>query len=117
MRKATCSVIAGNPPAEAAQPSGKKGMIVIVARNVKHEPSAPRIPAFLFQNPQNRSEPNSHSETPKNQVALGCQKPGTTRRSEGHCLCKESAPGPHTETTSDSRRTERGLPSRRAKSG
>jgi len=31
MRKATCSVIAGNPPAEAADPSGKKGMIEEVA--------------------------------------------------------------------------------------
>src|ERR1700746_895321 len=69
MRKPTCSVIAGNPPADASQPFGKNGMIVNVAINEKQEPSAPRIPAFLFQKPQNRSAPNSHSETPKNQVA------------------------------------------------
>jgi hypothetical protein len=65
MRNATCSVIAGNPPAEAAHPSGKKRMIVEVAVKVPQEPKAPRIPRFLFQNPANRSAPNSHSEIPK----------------------------------------------------
>src|ERR1700747_2950879 len=107
MRKATCSVIAGNPPAEAAQPSGKNGMIVVVARNEKHEPSAPRIPAFLFQKPQNRSAPNSHSETPKNQVAPRVLKTRYIQKVRGPWLCKGSAPGPHTETTSDNRRTKR----------
>jgi hypothetical protein len=69
MRKATCSVMAGKPPAEAAQPSGKNGIMVAVATKEKQEPRAPRIPAFLFQKPQKTRAPNSHSETPKNQVA------------------------------------------------
>src|SRR5258708_1365241 len=41
------------------------GMMVTVPTNVAHEPRAPRIPNFLFQNPRNKSAPNSHSETPK----------------------------------------------------
>src|SRR5262245_26446615 len=57
MRKATRSVIAGNPPADAAQPSGINGIIVTVAMNEKQEPRAPRIPNFLFQNPKNKSAP------------------------------------------------------------
>jgi hypothetical protein len=65
MRKATCSVIAGKPPAEAAQPSGMNGMIVEVAIKVPAEPKAPRTPSFLFQNPANKSAPKSHSETPR----------------------------------------------------
>jgi hypothetical protein len=69
IRKGTLPVIAGNPPAEAAQPPGINGIIVMVAINEKHEPRAPRIPNFLFQNPRNKSAPNSHSETPKNQLA------------------------------------------------
>jgi hypothetical protein len=64
-RKATVSVIAGNPPAEAAQPFGINGMIVMVAANEKHEPRAPRIPNFLFQKPKNKSPLNNHSATPK----------------------------------------------------
>jgi hypothetical protein len=63
------TVIAGNPPAEAAQPSGINGIIVMVVINVTHEPAAPRIPNFLFQNPKNKRAPNNHSETPKNQLA------------------------------------------------
>ena len=62
-------VIAGNPPADAAQPSGMNGMIVTVATNEATEPSAPRMPSFLFQNPANNSAQNTHSETPKNQLA------------------------------------------------
>ena len=46
--------MAGNPPAEAAQPSGINGIIVTVATKVKHEPRAPRIPNFLFQKPRNK---------------------------------------------------------------
>src|SRR5262245_45233899 len=65
MRKATRSVIAGNPPADAAQPSGINGIIVTVAINEKHEPRAPRMPNFLFQKPKNKSAPNNHSETPQ----------------------------------------------------
>src|SRR5258708_33205515 len=64
-RKATVSVIAENPPAEAAQPFGMNGMMVMVATNAKHEPRAPRIPDFLFQKPKNKSPPNNHSATPK----------------------------------------------------
>jgi hypothetical protein len=61
--------IAGNPPADAAQPFGINGIIVTVIMNVTLEPSAPRIPNFLFQNPKNKSVPNNHSEHPKNQLA------------------------------------------------
>src|ERR1700745_707019 len=69
MRKGTLPVIAGKPPADAAQPSGIKGIIEAVVMNVPMEPIAPRIPAFLFQNPQNRSTAISHSDTPRNQLA------------------------------------------------
>src|ERR1700730_4522947 len=69
MRKGTLPAVAGNPPADAAQPSGIKGIIVTVIMNVTHEPSAPRIPNFLFLNPKNKSAPINHSETPKNQLA------------------------------------------------
>src|ERR1700751_1191070 len=65
IRIATLSVIAGNPPAEAAQPPGMKGMIVEVAIIEKHKPRAPRIPNVLFQNPANNSALISHSETPR----------------------------------------------------
>jgi hypothetical protein len=65
IRKATCSVIAGKSPADAAQPFGMNGIIVAVQMNVTHEPRAPRIPNFLFQNPKNKSVPNVHSETPR----------------------------------------------------
>src|SRR5260370_26165938 len=64
-RKATVSVIAGNPPAEAAQPPGINGMIVMVETNEKHERRAPRMPNFLFQKPKNKSPPNTPSPTPK----------------------------------------------------
>jgi hypothetical protein len=50
------------------------GMIVTVAMKVALEPSAPRMPNFLFQNPTNNSVPNVHSETPKDQVALRIPK-------------------------------------------
>ena len=76
IRKATLPCIAGNPPADAAQPSGMNGIIVTVMINVTQEPAAPRIPNFLFQNPKNRSAPNNHSETPKNQLAPWTPKMG-----------------------------------------
>jgi len=76
IRKATCSVIAVKPPADAAQPFGMNGIIVAVQTNVTHEPRAPRIPNFLFQNPKNKSVPNVHSEIPKNQVAPRMPKTG-----------------------------------------
>jgi len=68
MRKATLSVIAGNPPADGAHPSGMNGMIVKVAINEKHAPRAPRIPSFLFQKPARINAPNNHSETPSRYV-------------------------------------------------
>jgi hypothetical protein len=43
MRKATFPTIAGNPPADGAQPSGIKGMMVIVVINVATDPRAPSI--------------------------------------------------------------------------
>src|SRR5258708_7586858 len=55
MRNATLSVIAGNPPADGAQPSGMNGIIVDVAINEKQPPSVPSIPNCLFQNPKSTS--------------------------------------------------------------
>jgi hypothetical protein len=79
MRKGTLPAIAGNPPADAGQPFGINGIIVAVIMNVSHEPSAPRIPNFLFQNPKNKRAPSNHSETPKNQLP-GCRKQGTSKK-------------------------------------
>ena len=76
IRKATISVIAGKPPADAAEPSGIKGMIVVVPTNDAIPPSAPRTPAVLFQNPMNISVPKLHSETPRNQQAPLTPKTG-----------------------------------------
>jgi len=86
IRKATCSVIAGKPPADAAQPFGMNGIIVAVQMNVTHEPTAPRIPNFLFQNPKNKSVPNVHSETPKNQVAPRTPRTGYNQKIRGPLL-------------------------------
>src|SRR5215470_14497782 len=85
-RNATVSVMAGNPPADGAQPLGMKGMIVMVARKEKHEPRAPRIPNFLFQNPANKRAPNPHSATPKNQVAPRTPKTGYIQAIRGPWL-------------------------------
>src|SRR6202023_2822549 len=86
MRKGTLPAIAGNPPADAAQPSGINGIIVTVIMNVTHEPSAPRIPNFLFQNPKNKSAPINHSETPKNQLAPRMPKTGYIQEIRGPLL-------------------------------
>src|SRR5215469_16872359 len=40
--------MAGNPPADAAQPSGMNGMMVLVAIKLKQEPRAPRIHHLLL---------------------------------------------------------------------
>jgi len=72
--------MAGNPPADAAQPFGINGIMVTVLMKVAQEPSAPRIPTCLFQNPKNNSVPNNHSETPKNNWRHECRRPGTTKR-------------------------------------
>ena len=76
-------VIAGNPPADAAQPFGINGIIVTVPINDKHEPAAPRIPNFLFQNPKNKSALNNYSETPKNQLAPRMPKTGYIQEIRG----------------------------------
>jgi len=52
------------------------GMMVTVIRKVTQEPSAPRIPSLLSQNPSNNSAPNSHSETLRNQLAPRAPKTG-----------------------------------------
>jgi hypothetical protein len=49
IRNATLSVIAGNPSADAAHPSGINGIIVTVAIKEKHEPRAPSIPSVRDQ--------------------------------------------------------------------
>ena len=86
IRKATCSVIAGKPPAEAAQPFGINGIMVAVQMNVTHEPNAPRIPYLLFQNPKNKRAPKVHSETPKNRVAPLIPKTGYNQKISGPLL-------------------------------
>ncbi len=55
--KATRSVIAGNPLADTAQPSGISGMIVDVAMKLPHAPKAPRTPNFLFQESREQERP------------------------------------------------------------
>ena len=69
IRKGTLPTIAGNPPANSAQPFGMNGMIVTVVMKVTVEPRVPRIPNFLFQNPENKSAAMSHSDAPKKRVA------------------------------------------------
>src|SRR4029077_3072671 len=83
IRNATLSVIAGTPPAEAAQPPGMKGMIVEVAIIEKHKPRAPRILNCLFQNPASSSAPNSHSENPRKYVAPRTPKRGYNQKMRG----------------------------------
>jgi hypothetical protein len=65
---------------------GIEGIIVSVIMNVTHEPSAPRIPNFSFQNPKNKSAPNNHSETPKNQLAPRMPKTGYIQEIRGPML-------------------------------
>src|SRR5260370_22031431 len=86
IKKATLSVIAGKPPADAAQPSGINVMIVVVPTNEPIPPSAPRTPAVLFQNPMNRSAPKVHSETPRNQQAPLIPKTGYIQPMTGPLL-------------------------------
>jgi hypothetical protein len=47
-----------------------------------------RIPNFLFQNPKNRSAPNNHSETPRNQLAPRRPKTGYIQEIRGPLLIK-----------------------------
>jgi hypothetical protein len=54
--------------------------MVTVPIIAKAQPRAPSIPAFLFQNPQNKSPANSHSEPPKTHWLPGRRKPGTSRK-------------------------------------
>ncbi|SRR6266436_7423567 len=77
-------VIAGNPPADAAQPFGINGIIVAVIMNVTLEPRAPRIPDFYsrilktracqtpFRNPQKPTGlPDAENRVhPKNERAV-----------------------------------------------
>src|SRR4029453_10522859 len=86
MRKGMLPVIAGNPPADAAQPSGMNGIMVTAATNEANKPRAQRMPSFLFQNPANNSAPNNHSETPKNQLAPRMPKTGYIQKISGPLL-------------------------------
>src|SRR5258708_2750423 len=86
MRKALVSVIAGNPPADAAQPFGINGIMVNVAMKEKHEPIAPRIPNFLFQNPRNNNRPKAHSATPRKKHAPRTPKTGYIQNIRGPWL-------------------------------
>jgi hypothetical protein len=52
MRKGILPVIAGKPPADAAQPFGMNGMMVTVMTKVTTEPAAPRMLSRLSQKPE-----------------------------------------------------------------
>src|SRR5258707_4134686 len=82
--------MAGNPPAAAFQPSGIKGMIVMVMIKVRQDPAAPRTPNSLFQKPKSKSAPNSHSDTPRNQLEPWTPKTGYIQEISGPFLKKES---------------------------
>src|SRR5436309_16003499 len=69
MRNGTLPAMAGNPPADAAHPSGMNAMIVTAPRNAPQEPRAPRIPSRLYQNPMNKSTADDRSDRPRNQLA------------------------------------------------
>src|SRR5215470_5656080 len=86
MRNATLPAMAGNPPAEAAQPSGMNGMIVMVPMNAAQEPRAPRIPSRLCQNPRNKRSAKDHSDRPRNQVAPRTPNTGYIHESSGPLL-------------------------------
>src|SRR5437870_13605621 len=63
MGNGTLPAMAGNPPADAAQPSGMNGMVVTVPMNDAQEPRAARTASRLCQNPRNKSRANDHSDT------------------------------------------------------
>jgi len=95
--------MAGNPPAEAFQPSGIKGMIVMVETNNAIPPMAPSAPAFLFQKPAMMSAPNSHSQTPRNQLAPLMQNTGYIQKISGPLLMNGSKAWLRIRTISDIR--------------
>src|SRR6266545_3929728 len=88
IRNGTLPAMAGNPPADAAQPSGMHGIIVTVPIKAAQDPSAPRMPKRLSQNPTNKSAPNSHSATPRNQLAPQIPNTGYIQASSGPWLIK-----------------------------
>src|SRR5947207_10959429 len=65
--------------------SGMKGMMVTVPIIEKAQPKAPKTPAFLFQNPQNKSAANNHSEAPGTNSLPGRRERGKSKKSAGHC--------------------------------
>ena len=89
-------VMAGNPPADSAQPSGMKGMIVTVVMNVAMEPRAPKIPAFLFQNPRKRSAAISHSSARSSQPSALSRK--STKVPCYFCAARMRATSPSGQT-------------------
>src|SRR6516162_8100678 len=82
----TLPVMAGNPPAEASQPSGIKGIIVTVVKKVTAEPAAPRIPSRLSQKPANSNAPKIHSKVPRNQLAPRMPNTGYNHEISGPLL-------------------------------
>src|SRR2546426_9454304 len=94
MRKGILPVIAGKPPADAAHPSGMNGMMVTVMMKVTTEPAAPRMPSRLSQKPANRSAPNVHSATPKNQLAPRMPNTGYIQQISGP-FCMSGVIGGH----------------------
>src|SRR2546427_13234540 len=83
MRTGTLPAMAGNPPADAAHPSGMNGMIVTVPRNAPQELRAPRIPSRLYQNPRNKSTADDHSYRPRNQLAPRMPNMGSVQENSG----------------------------------
>jgi len=86
IKNATFPCIAGNPPAEAFQPSGMKGIMLMVEMNDAIPPKAPSALAFLFQKPAKVRAPNSHSEAPRNQVAPRMPNSGYIQKIKGLLL-------------------------------
>ena len=80
--------IAGNPAA-GSRPFGANGMMATVPMKVSVEPMAPKLPSRLFQNPNNRSAPKVHSETPRNQLAPRTPNTGYSQKIGGPSLMNE----------------------------
>jgi hypothetical protein len=93
-------VIVGKPPADAAQPSGMNGMMVMVMMRVTTEPASPRMPGCRLYGYPARAGVNDHASAttiivppdvsatldPRCRRPMSCQVPATrrTRCCTGH---------------------------------
>src|ERR1700722_7112374 len=85
IRNGTAPAIAGNQ-ATGSQPFGMNGMIVNVVMKVMVEPSDPRAPSRLSQNPANKSAKIVHSDAPKNRAPPRRPKAGYSQKMKGLLL-------------------------------